>query len=833
MGEVFLARGQAVADPADRPTLGLGAGGSTAASAGHAGLVAVKVVRRDLAREAGFRARFRREIKVAGAVRGPYAAAVADADPDAETPWLATAFVAGPTLAAAVRGDGPLPEPAVRGLGARLALALDDLHGSGVLHRDLKPGNVLLDLDGPRLIDFGIARATGATTMTATGLLLGTPGFMSPEHLAGGRAVTGASDVFCLGSLLCYAASGEDPFGDGPVPAVLHRVAEARTDLSAVPEALRPVLADCLRVDPAERPTPSEVAERLGGDEELAWPDGVRERVVTIRREADQLVAAGTALLAEPEPGPGPGPESVPTPGPARPAGPPTVGASAAPPLHHLPTMGPAPAAPPGPPRAGGRRARTVIAVCLAAALVGGGAGLGLHWWQSRDDVTGPGRGADARPGAEGTAKVLGVDDRGRANGAGEVPQDEKQRPAGWKPWRGDLSGPSVGCSAGPTVLACRTNEGRVDVLDTASGKRLWQADLVKDDRDRKTFIGPSGAVFIPGGTTQPTVHGDLVAFVSDGTLQVRDARSGAVRWQKKASGAADTATRPLVGDGAVFVTTSSIENPAVTAFALKDGTERWSRRLTNRSLSRAETRNFEPVTLAGGIVYAVSDAGIVGYDAESGEQSGQVESGAKTCGELMVHGRSAYCAPYDPTGKAGLDLHRMDARTLASTGRPKIPSKVAKSGAYPTAVGEHALVAFDPGAAPYADWGDDDGPATLSVLDPRTGAELGQRPLPPPGDDTSLQALSNPLIAGGSVVYADHSALYTVPLGKDGTPGKVRRIPVKGAPGPRAKDGYDRTGGYEFAKEVRPPQVLPIGGVAHLVYDTGDVVSVELPAAD
>jgi len=171
-------------------------------------MVAVKTVREDLEVDGEFRTRFRREITAARVVRGPGVARLVDADADAPSPWLATEYVPGPSLAEAVVRSGALPVGAVRAAGSALARALAAVHAAKVLHRDLKPANVLLGADGPKLIDFGIAHAFEATALTETGLVVGSPGFMSPEHLTGSRAVVPASDVFCLGAVLAFAAGG-------------------------------------------------------------------------------------------------------------------------------------------------------------------------------------------------------------------------------------------------------------------------------------------------------------------------------------------------------------------------------------------------------------------------------------------------------------------------------------------------------------------------------------------------------------------------------------------------------------------------------------------------
>ena len=236
----------------------------------HGELAAVKVVHDGLAGDPGFRARFGREIATARAVAAPWTARLVGADPDAAPPWLATQYVAGPPLHRVVAAGGGLAEAELTGLAARLAAALAELHTRGVVHRDLKPSNVLLAADGPRLIDFGIARALDATRITQTGMAIGTPAYMSPEQATGEREGL-ASDVFSLASVLVFAASGRGPFGATTTPvAVLRRIVHEAPDLSAVPERLRPVLARCLAKDPAARPTAAELAGSLA---ELAGPE--------------------------------------------------------------------------------------------------------------------------------------------------------------------------------------------------------------------------------------------------------------------------------------------------------------------------------------------------------------------------------------------------------------------------------------------------------------------------------------------------------------------------------------------------------------------------------
>lgn len=237
-----------------RVYLGRSAGGRT---------VAVKIVHPHFALDDEFRARFKREVQAARRVGGAWTAPVLDADPDAEVPWVATGYVAGPSLTQAAGDGAGLPEHSVRALGAGLAEALAAVHGLGLVHRDVKPSNVLLTLDGPRLIDFGIARATdGTASLTSTGVSIGSPGYMSPEQILG-KAVTGAADVFSLGAVLVYAASGSSPFPGDSSAALLYKVVHEQPELGSLTGELREVAAACLAKDPAARPTPEEVARRL------------------------------------------------------------------------------------------------------------------------------------------------------------------------------------------------------------------------------------------------------------------------------------------------------------------------------------------------------------------------------------------------------------------------------------------------------------------------------------------------------------------------------------------------------------------------------------------
>jgi protein kinase-like protein len=220
--------------------------------------VALKVVRPDLGGDAEFRRRFRQEVDASRRVHGMYTAQVLDAGPDASPPWLVTAYVPGPSLHQAVAEHGPMPEQTVFVLLAGVAEALAAIHAAGIVHRDLKPSNVLLAPDGPRVIDFGIARAADSTVMTGTGMLIGSPPFMAPEQVKG-QAVTQAVDVFALGAVAAFAATGRSPFGEGVDMGILYRVTHEEPDLSGCPPRLRELVLRCLAKDPAARPSPAEV----------------------------------------------------------------------------------------------------------------------------------------------------------------------------------------------------------------------------------------------------------------------------------------------------------------------------------------------------------------------------------------------------------------------------------------------------------------------------------------------------------------------------------------------------------------------------------------------
>jgi hypothetical protein len=265
--------------------------------------VAVKVIRPQLAEDDSFRARFAREVSAARKVGGLFTAQVVDADLDSPVPWLVTAYVPGASLTEAVEEQGPLPATTVLALAAGLAEGLNAIHAAGVIHRDLKPSNVLLAPDGPRIIDFGISSAADAPSLTGTGLMIGSPRFMSPEQ-AEGMPVGPSSDIFSLAGVLIFAARGEGPFGSGDTAALLYRVVHGTPNLDQVPDKIRPLISRCLSRSAAARPTAAEFLAELTA----AYPaaadlaDWLPARLVELsaQRVAEVNPHAGVAADAEP-----------------------------------------------------------------------------------------------------------------------------------------------------------------------------------------------------------------------------------------------------------------------------------------------------------------------------------------------------------------------------------------------------------------------------------------------------------------------------------------------------------------------------------------------------
>jgi serine/threonine protein kinase len=415
-----------------RVYLGLSAGGRA---------VAVKVVRPELGSDPEFRARFRQEVAVARRVSGLFTAPVIDADLDGQEPWLATAFVRGPSLAEAVAEHGPLPAESVVGLAAGLSEGLCAIHAAGVVHRDLKPANVLLAEDGPRVIDFGISRAVEAAAgLTRTGLVVGSPGFMSPEQ-AEGAEVGPPSDIFSLGAVLAFAATGQGPFGVGSTPALVYRVVHGQANLEALPPAVRALAGRCLVKDPSLRPSAADVlAEAEAGFPATGWlPEQLTRTIAQIPTPTPW--AAYSHPAASPWSSPGTPAAGASSPGVSSPGAP--------------SPSAPSPSAP-----AAGTRSSAAIA---AAGLVGAaGAAASLP---GAGRATGPAAGADPASVPTRAASRSGSESLLLAPPAGSGPQPPYQGPPS-QPSRPGRRRPRRGLAlAVSTIAAALVGGGAAAVL--------------------------------------------------------------------------------------------------------------------------------------------------------------------------------------------------------------------------------------------------------------------------------------------------------------------------------------------------------------------------------
>ncbi|MFH8936907.1 outer membrane protein assembly factor BamB family protein [Streptomyces griseosporeus] len=557
--------------------------------------VAIKTVRTELAEDQLFRVRFTREVEAARAVSGFYTAAVVDADPRAAVPWLATAYVPAPSLEEIVNECGPLPAQAVRWLAAGVAEALQSIHGAGLVHRDLKPSNVLVVEDGPRVIDFGIASGVSNTRLTMTNVAVGTPAYMSPEQAKDSRSVTGASDVFSLGSTLVFAATGHPPFhGANPVETVFMLLREG-PDLEGLPEELRPLIESCMQMEASARPTPADLQAQLaphlfgsGSDDSgtaSAWlPEKAVALIETRRggRTAAQQPAAGARGAGRGGSGGGAGAAApaVPPPPSHAPAVPAPVGAQAGSPAAS-PDTGPVrlagAAVPIGPgPRVADVRAAAVRAPAPEAALA-------ASW-------------SKPRPG-------VGVADPAVPGPAPAAPEAQQ---SGWRPWRFRMSNDVWGTPAVAGDLVYVTSF-EVHALDVATGRRRFKT------RD----VAWSMAV------ADGRIH------ASDGpTLYALDAREGTDLWRLQT----DAWVYSLKADRGTVVT--GTRGGGVQAWEASSGQKLWE-------ITGCQTDFESPEAgpaLHEGTVYVWQDARLRALDARTGEERWSYPIGdAASCGGVPV----------------------------------------------------------------------------------------------------------------------------------------------------------------------------------------------------
>jgi serine/threonine protein kinase/outer membrane protein assembly factor BamB len=623
--------------------------------------VAVKVIHPHLARDPSYAARFRREVAAAQAVNAVYATPVVAAGPDDTPPWLATAFVPAPSLQDVVSNNGPLPQDAVWKLAAGLAEALRAIHAGGLVHRDLKPGNVLLAADGPRLIDFGIARVVDGTRLTATDGVLGTPAYMSPEQ-AKGESVDPPSDIFSLGGVVYFAATGQAPFGGGIPAALLYRIVFDEPNLDGLPPRLRSLVAACLDKNPVTRPTPAQLATALmpampTGDQvtpsRLAfWPEPVERFINDYRARLDQGAAPRPQA-----------PAGWPTAGGWPPAGPTAVGMAPGgqppgPPQFGATTMQPRPG--------GGRHAQPTAVPGMnrrraLAALAGAAtAGLGIAGWEIAPQLSG----SDARKLASFT-----------------LPTVTPGKPA----WRFNAKAPVSSVAQAGNVVYAATNGNSVFAVNATTGKQIWKitttselnSDLmvagnrvvISGDHGPYALAGAHGKQLwsIKSDSSYPLLVTGGVAYVAfaaksnvTGGVTALDPASGAILWTFAFGPVADIAGQPALADGVVYVTST---NGELFALSAANGAKR--QKVTGFG-------QFGPGTIAvvKGVVYAGLDdkkGTVVAVDMTSGKTLWRQSLGPATFSPSVATTSGVIFAGMVNGGAAEVQsgkLYALDAKT-------------------------------------------------------------------------------------------------------------------------------------------------------------------------
>ncbi|MGW7818691.1 serine/threonine-protein kinase [Streptomyces puniciscabiei] len=671
----------------------LGAGGMGRvylARSGGGRTVAVKVVRADLAEDGEFRRRFRHEVEVARAVSGPYTAPVVDADTEGPLPWLATAYVLGPSLEDVVAHHGPLPEASVWALAGGLAEALRGIHGAGLVHRDLKPSNILLTADGPRVIDFGIARAIDGERLTSTGVVVGSPGFMSPEQ-AMGKVVGPEGDVFSLGVVLAYCASGQMPFGMGAAASLLYQVVHQQPDLSGVPKALRALVAACLVKDPAQRPTPEQIADgvaRLGFSIVAgAWlPTQVAS---TIAQHAARILDLDTPAEGS-SPVPAAGSSYTPTQVVPPPGGRVSAGSVAGSPSR--------------------RRVLTGAAIVGAVGLAGGGAAYALMddgkpTPKPKPDPTGS-RGPTPRrtqwPG--GVAPAMWAYTHGDPKNSlvavsGSTVILPQVPPVGLAVATGRRTWSSSASFAHPTGLmpmlvtasafVALDRQSHVIQVDPATGKPTWQWPLPSNLAGIAAFVAADDKAIYAFGSGSPTtngpdpgpgkrrtvllsidigtrrerwrvpldakkpvtlsagtVSGAYLVYTDDATnaLSVRATADGRLAWSEPVE---EGGVLPAVANGTVFAT-----GRHVVAYNLDTGGRKWAK------LSHGSDGYFSAPQAEKGVLYVGDDRGVHALDVSDGRRvwSRNIDGGTNG-NDLVVTDTGVYVAGNDlSTGVYALD---------------------------------------------------------------------------------------------------------------------------------------------------------------------------------
>lgn len=647
--------------------------------------VAIKTVRTELAEDQLFRVRFTREVEAARAVSGFYTAAVVDADPRAAVPWLATAYVPAPSLEEIVNECGPMPTQAVHWLAAGIAEALQSIHGAGLVHRDLKPSNVLVVEDGPRVIDFGIASGVSNTRLTMTNVAVGTPAYMSPEQARDSRSVTGASDVFSLGSTLVFAATGHAPFhGANPVETVFMLLREG-PDVAGLPDDLRPLIESCMQMDAVQRPSPADLQAQLaphlfasGSDDSgtaSAWLPASATAMIERRRGGGGRRPGAPAQAPAPAPAPAP---AIPPPPRQPPPGADTAWRSGGD-LRDLRA--------PAPPR--GAAVDPGGPVQLAGARVP--IGPGPRAQDVRATVA-----ADAGPATGWIRPPAGVNGTAPVPAPAPAPDAAPADPDRWRPWRFRMSndvwgtpivaggllyvtsfevhaldvgngrrqfktrevawsmavdGGRIHASDGPSLYALDaatgaerwriqadawvyslkaergtvltgTRGGGVQAWEASTGEKLWEAGGVQTD-----FETPEAG---------PAIHDGTVYLWQDARLRAVDARTGAERWSYPIGDAASCGGVPVrvapAPDGYVYVSAGA----RVLAVDTASGHVRWHFESPSVFLSPPAFAPGPAVT-GGGVYLADYHGTVYAIDAATGKDRWRIATEARQSTEPVL----------------------------------------------------------------------------------------------------------------------------------------------------------------------------------------------------
>lgn len=627
-------------------------------------LLAVKVIHAEFSQDPEFRGRFRQEVAAARRVSGAFTAPVVDADPDAERPWMATLHIPGPTLSDHVKRNGPLAPGEVRRLAAGLAEALRDIHRAGVVHRDLKPGNVLLAADGPKVIDFGISRPSDSEMRTETGKLIGTPPFMAPEQFQRPREVGPAADVFALGSVLVHAATGRGPFDSESPYLVAYQVVHDEADLAGVPEELAPLIESCLAKEPAARPTPDALMELLRTDAPEAAaavvPDvRIPEQRRPVRAEATPPRAEATHVRA-PVPVESPHGAGAPA-GPRRPARARrwplwaavallVTGAGAFAGVRALSSGGPAqdPALQTHPSRAGGdfRPWRTTLlerpeghAAEMPYCTSAGGAVFcaqpgvpaarldpdsGRVVWRRTAAPAGKNASSPAAPVLSGGLLYVFSADGKRLSALDPSPGGK-----GVTRWSKDVSGYEGGAAVIGDRVLLTAADGTVTALDSATHRQRWH----------KRFPGHELPLFTAFGDARTAYAAEVTPDGTGTHVTAIDPANGEVRWARRLSGLltpAGTGSR-----GALYLTSA---DPALasrtTAVVRYDPAGRRTRRLPLTA-----PLNGVAATVRGETVYLLAEGGAL---QAVGERTWDTETSVSRASAPVVSGDRLYFSAAD-----------------------------------------------------------------------------------------------------------------------------------------------------------------------------------------